>query len=51
MALFGLTDDEKKRIREQHLELEKKEKEKKENLKKGTAFKVKEKEENPEEKK
>jgi hypothetical protein len=35
MAIFGMTDAEKKRISEQHKELEKKAKEQKELLKKG----------------
>lgn len=41
MKPFGLTDEEKKKIQEKHDELEKKERERKENLKKGTIIKKK----------
>ena len=41
MNPFGLTEDEKKKIQEKHAELEKKEKERKEQLKKGIVTKKK----------
>ena len=41
MKQFGLTDEEKKKIQEKHDELEKKERERKENLNKGTIIKKK----------
>lgn len=45
MSVFGLSDEEKAKIREQHKKLEDVEKQKKDDLKKGVAFKPKEKEE------
>lgn len=50
MEPFGLSEEDKKRIREQHQNLEKNEKQKKEDLKHGVAFKPK-KEETEENKK
>ena len=44
MAVFGMSDEEKAKIREQHQKLESDEKQKKDDLKKGVAFKPKEKE-------
>ena len=41
MEPFGMSDEEKKKIREQHQNLEKNEKQKKEDLKHGVAFKSK----------
>lgn len=43
METLDLSDDEKKAIRQKHIELEKKEKERKENLKHGVIFNSKKK--------
>lgn len=42
MEPFGLSEEDKKKIREQHQNLEKNEKQKKDDLKHGVAFKPKE---------